>query len=99
MRNGHLDREAFPCPVRSIVPVALSNVRSGRPPTVTDAMCSPPGGGAAARAMLRRSARTSIVALTEWACESIVYESGPKLVGSRLTAIRLPGASQARGVA
>ena len=42
---------------------------------------------------------TSIDTRTVRADDSIVYESGPKLVGVRPTAIRRPGRSHARGVA
>ena len=80
------------------MPVALSNVRSGRPPTVTEAMCAPPGSRSRSESECFAIRGTSIVALTEWACETSVYESGPNPVGSRLTVMRLPGASQARGV-
>ena len=79
---------------------ALSNVRNGRPPTVTDAMCAPPGSRSrseseclAIRGTLDRRADRMRRR------ETSVYESGPNPVGSRSTAMRLPGASQARGVA
>ena len=68
-----------------------------RPFTRTLAIRSP--AGSRSRSVKLPRAGASTVPSTERPCASRSYETTPKPVGTPFTAIRLPGASQPRGVA